>query len=152
MEWSSNHSDWSHMWLIALWNMYVARGTAAQLPHSRSLPWYKASVPTSKENIFLAKKSLDLPVWKPPKKAVMLKWSVRSSIIWYLSEVSPPGWDGATKCVSLFEGNVGVWGVCLETPPLLPPRFQPPSSLAQINPSGLSVDSACKGMSNALLD
>lgn len=74
------------------------------------------------------------------KKNIRFEWSVYSSIIWYLTKVSP-GWDEAAESVSLFKENVWVRGVCWS--PTLP---------FQINVKGLSVDSACKEMNNGLLD
>lgn len=75
-------------------------------------------VPTGKENIVLWKKSLEpLPPPTSWKQKNVLKWSPHHwSIIWYLPEVSA-GWARVTKCLSLFEGNVWVRGVCLPTPP-----------------------------------
>lgn len=145
MGWSSNHSDWSHMWLVVLRNTYVApcewdRGSASSLPEPATLQDFGAH---QQRKYFSCKEITWSPRLETKKKAVMLKWSVRSSIIWYLSEVSP-AWDGATECVSLFEGNVGVWGACLETSPPHT-HFQPPSSLSQINPAVCLLIQPVKG-------
>ena len=85
-------------------------------------------MPTSKENIFLAKKN----TWSLLKKNIRLEWSVYFSIIWYLSKVSP-GPDEAAESVCLFEKNVWVRGV---NESLTLPHSD--------KCTGLSVDSACK--------
>lgn len=76
-------------------------GSSADHPHSASPHCYESLVPTSREHILLAKEN----TWALWKKNIKLEWSVHSGIIGYLTPVSP-GWDIATKSMSVFKESV----------------------------------------------
>lgn len=142
MEWSSNHSDWSHMWLAVLRNMYVApcerdRGSAPSLPEPAALQDFGAH----QQRKYFSCKEI---TWSPRLETRIffffkkqLCWNevcVLASFDIFLKFLLLAGTEPPNVWAYLREMLESEERALRPPHPLTHIHIQPPSSLAQINP------------------